>query len=50
VRVMSSLAAMSKADINELISAGENIELSCDFCGQKYNVSPAQLRGLLDQS
>lgn len=50
VRVMSSLATLSKADLNELISAGRTIEMSCDFCGQNYNVSPSQLVGLLEQS
>lgn len=50
VRVMSSLATLSKADLRELIEAGKTIELSCDFCGQNYNVSPSQLVGLLEQS
>lgn len=50
VRVMSSLSTLSKADLTELVEAGDNIELSCDFCGQSYNVSPSQLVGLLDQS
>jgi molecular chaperone Hsp33 len=50
VRVMSSLATLSKADLSELIAAGKTIELSCDFCGQNYNVSPSQLVGLLEQS
>ena len=50
VRVMSSLATLSKADLTELVDAGKTIELSCDFCGQNYNVSPSQLVGLLEQS
>jgi molecular chaperone Hsp33 len=50
VRVMSSLATLSKADLTELVEAGQPIELSCDFCGQNYNVSPSQLVGLLEQS
>jgi molecular chaperone Hsp33 len=50
VRVMSSLATLSKADLTELIEAGKTIELSCDFCGHNYNVSPSQLVGLLEQS
>lgn len=50
VRVMSSLATLSKTDLTELIDAGKPIELSCDFCGQNYNVSPSQLKGLLEQS
>jgi molecular chaperone Hsp33 len=50
VRVMSSLATLSRPELSELIEGESNIELSCDFCGQTYNVSPAQLMGLLDQS
>jgi molecular chaperone Hsp33 len=50
VRVMSSLSSLSKTDLTELIEGEQNIELSCDFCGQTYNVSPAQLAGLMDQS
>jgi molecular chaperone Hsp33 len=50
VRVMSSLASISREDIGEMIEAGEPIEMTCDFCGQTYSVSPTQLRGLLDQS
>ena len=50
VRVMSSLATLSRSELSELMEGERNIELSCDFCGQTYNVSPAQLMGLLDQS
>jgi len=50
VRVMSSLATLSRADLAELIEDGKPIELSCDFCGQTYNISPTQLAGLMDQS
>jgi len=50
VRVMSSLSTLSKTDLTELVEAGRNIELSCDFCGHNYNVSPSQLVGLLEQS
>lgn len=50
VRVMSSLATLSRKDVAELVEAGEPIELSCDFCGQTYSISPAQLRGLLEES
>jgi molecular chaperone Hsp33 len=50
VRVMSSLAALSRAELAELIADGKPIELSCDFCHQTYNISPNQLAGLLEQS
>ena len=50
IRVMSSLATLSKEELTELIEAGKPIELSCDFCRQTYNIGPAQLAGLMDQS
>lgn len=50
VRVMSSLAALSRTELAELIADGKPIELSCDFCNQTYNISPNQLAGLLEQS
>jgi molecular chaperone Hsp33 len=50
VRVMSSLATLPKAELAELIAGEKQIELSCDFCGHTYNLSPTQLQGLLDQS
>jgi molecular chaperone Hsp33 len=50
VRVMSSLSTLSKPDLAELIEGGNPIELSCDFCGQTYNIHPAQLAGLMNQS
>lgn len=50
VRVMSSLSALARGDLLEMIDAGKPIELSCDFCRHAYVVSPAQLRGLLEQS
>lgn len=50
VRVMSSLATLSRAELGELIADGKAIELSCDFCQQTYNISPTELAGLLEQN
>ena len=50
VRVMSSLATLSRAELAELIADGKAIELSCDFCHQTYNISPTDLAGLLEQN
>jgi molecular chaperone Hsp33 len=50
VRVMSSLATLPKAELMGLIEDGKPIELSCDFCGQAYNISPTQLAGLMNES
>jgi molecular chaperone Hsp33 len=50
VRVMSTLATLPKEELSHLLEGEQPIELSCDFCGHTYNLSPAQLMGLLDQS
>jgi len=49
VRVMSALASLSKTDINELVRE-PIIEMSCDYCGKSYAVTPEQLKGMLDPS
>jgi redox-regulated HSP33 family molecular chaperone len=27
---------------------GTDLEMTCDYCGKEYHVSPEQLRGMLD--
>lgn len=48
VRVMTSLATLSRDDIEDLMRDGTPIELTCDYCGTAYAVLPEQLRGMLD--
>ncbi len=48
VRVMASLGTLGRADIEDLMSDGTPLEMNCDYCGTEYNVSPEQLRGMLD--
>jgi molecular chaperone Hsp33 len=48
VRVVTSLATLSPKDIEELMSDGVDIELTCDYCGAEYRVSPESLRGMLE--
>ena len=50
LRVLTSLATLGRSDIEELIEDGEVIEVSCDYCGREYRLSPEQLRGLVDDS
>jgi molecular chaperone Hsp33 len=50
VRVMSALATLKRADLEELLVGGEPLSLSCDYCRKDYQIQPAQLRGLLEQS
>ena len=50
VRVVSALASMSRQEIHELVASGKVVEMSCDYCGMNYSVTPAQLQGLLKRS
>ncbi len=46
-RVLASLATLPRSDLLALSADDKPIELSCDFCGSKYAVSPEELRALL---
>ena len=50
VRVLASLGTIGVSDLQEMIAAGETVELSCDYCGTDYRVAPEELRGLLSTS
>lgn len=43
-RVVSALQTLSDADLEELISAGENVEVTCRFCDAVYEISPEEIR------
>jgi len=49
VRVMSALASLSKGDLTDLLREPV-IEMSCDYCGKSYAVTPEHLKGMLEQS
>lgn len=50
VRVLASLATLPKSDIRELMESDEQLSISCDYCGQNYELSPKALAGLLSPS
>lgn len=50
VRVLASLATLPKADIRELMESEEQLSITCDYCGQNYELSPKALAGLLSPS
>lgn len=50
LRVMSALASLGRATLEELISDGELLHMSCDYCGTEYRIPPGKLRGLLARS
>lgn len=49
LRVMSALASLSKSDLNDLVREPV-IEMSCDYCGKSYAITPEHLKGMLEQS
>jgi molecular chaperone Hsp33 len=49
-RVLASLATLPKADIKELMDSDEQLAITCDYCGQNYQMSPKALAGLLSPS
>jgi molecular chaperone Hsp33 len=48
-RCERSLALVGKESVQELIDAGQNIEMRCEFCKQSYNVTMPQLRRLFSE-
>lgn len=50
VRVLSSLATLPKDDIRELMQSEEHLHITCDYCGQTYELPPKALEGLLSSS
>lgn len=50
LRVLSSLATLPRADVEDLIRDGEVLEINCDYCRTEYRIAPAQLRTLLTTS
>ena len=47
LRLLSSLATLPKADIEDLVRDNEILEIQCDYCRKQYAIPPAALRSLL---
>ncbi len=46
-RVSRAVASIGRKDMQEMIDAGEPIEVNCQFCGRHYIFTPQDLQGLL---
>ncbi len=46
-RVSAALMSIGEKDLQELIDAGETIEMSCHFCNEKYLFSVEEMQDLL---
>lgn len=49
-RIEKALISIGKKDLEEMIRDGEPIEMGCQFCGKKYQVTVQELRELLKRS
>ena len=50
LRVVSAISTLPKPDIEHLLSAGEGLEIACEYCKREFRIPPARLQGLLDES
>ena len=50
LRLLSVLATLDRAEIEDLIAEGRALDISCDYCNAPYQIAPAKLRGLVDAS
>ena len=46
-RIMGSLASLGREDVEALLADEEPLDMSCNYCGARYMVEEAALRGLL---
>lgn len=50
VRILAGLATIDRHEIADMIAEGKPLEISCDYCGKRYDVRPAELTALLTPS
>lgn len=46
-RLTAGLASLPRSEIESFVTAGELLEIRCDFCSREYRINPDTLRGLL---
>ena len=49
-RVESTLISLGEKELGEIIAAGENISVGCQFCDVVYTFTPEELQALLDHA
>ena len=48
VRSLASLATIPTEDLQDLIQDGKNVELVCEFCRNKYIITPSEIQEILN--
>ena len=46
-RVAKAIASIGRADLEDMIQAGETIETNCQFCGSHYYFTTEELKSFL---
>lgn len=48
--MLGALAGLAREEVQELVSGGQVLEISCDYCHREFRVTPAELQGLLESN
>ena len=43
-RVMRTLRLLPRSEIDDIMEKNEEIEIKCEFCGKRYEMTPAEIR------
>jgi len=46
-RVLDAISALGKREIEDMIKKGDDLEITCRFCGKEYNVTLKELEDIL---
>ncbi len=49
-RVFAALSTLGRAELEDAIRSAAVLEMTCEYCGREYRVSPERLRALLEPS
>lgn len=47
-RILDSVAALGKEDLTELASEGKALEITCQFCGTGYEITPEEVSAMIE--
>ena len=48
--MLSAIASLGRSEIQQLVDAGDVLDVQCDYCGTNYRLPPNELVGLLDEN
>jgi molecular chaperone Hsp33 len=46
-RVMDAIAALGRTEIEDMVKKGEDIKITCRFCGKEYEVTLKELENII---